>query len=263
MHPAPDEALRLPRCELFKLLQITEKKRIYFQKQSSFYMYAASKFVCVCVFPTCRLLSVFGREEAIHRARAPGRFLSAPPALRQHANGTRLFRYEHQSSGSVRNQSAREANWWCWKAQRARAHCFHKKKTHFWSFQSRNSLFFILFFLCDLVFFRIFRLIFHSLTLHVWLVSAVSFIVVSGDHICAINSWRHTGNASVQGFFMCGGISHFWRWVWCLGWAGKWKRSSTQEAFANESATDTLHSSQPGVRDHSTIGQGRHPAGEV
>lgn len=42
MHPAPGETLALQGCELFKLLQITEEKDIYFQKQIPFNMYMAS-----------------------------------------------------------------------------------------------------------------------------------------------------------------------------------------------------------------------------
>lgn len=80
MHPAPDAARGLQGCELFKLLQITEEKHIYFQKQIPFNMYMASQ-VCVCVFSTYRFLSVFGREEAIHRARALGCFLSSGSTL--------------------------------------------------------------------------------------------------------------------------------------------------------------------------------------
>lgn len=43
-------------------------------------MYMTSQ-VCVCVFSTYRFLSAFGREEAIHRARALGYFLSSSIAL--------------------------------------------------------------------------------------------------------------------------------------------------------------------------------------
>lgn len=79
-------------------------------------MYMASPArVCVC-FQSIDPLSVFGREEAIHRARALGLF--APRHRNRHRRrsgsstlmGRDYFGYKHQSGAAVRNQSAREAD---------------------------------------------------------------------------------------------------------------------------------------------------------
>lgn len=45
----------------------------------------------------------------------------------------------------------------------------------------------------------------------------LSVVVVSAARGGVINSSRHTGKASLSGFFMCGGISHFGQRLWCFG----------------------------------------------
>lgn len=154
---------------------------------------------------------MFGRGEAIHRARAHGYFLSA--------GGTLMGRDYFDTNIKAADQSEIRAHvtqtdgtgghrvWLDWVV------CFCKKKRHIFDLFEKSKIFIFSSLFCFWLF-RLFRLIFYSLIAN--RICRLSFIVVSGDYICVINSCRHTGNASLQGFFMCGGISHFWHRVWCL-----------------------------------------------